>query len=154
MGKKLIFPRPEEAEPGGALAVGGDLEPERLLLAYACGIFPWPSQGEPVLWFSPDPRMILLPSELRVSRSLRKFMRRTGFELRLDTAFSRVIRGCAEVRRPEGRGTWITADMIRAYTRLHALGYAHSAECWEDGRLVAGVYGVALGGCFFAESMY
>lgn len=154
LGQRLIFPSPDEAEPGGVLAVGGDLAPERLLLAYASGIFPWYSEGEPILWFSPDPRMILLPSALRVSRSLQKFMRRTHLELRLDTAFEEVIRGCGTARRPEGGGTWITGDMIRAYTRLHALGYAHSAESWQDGRLVAGIYGVSLGGCFFAESMY
>ena len=154
LGQRLIFPSPDEAEPGGVLAIGGDLEPERLLLAYASGIFPWYSEGEPILWFSPDPRMILRPSALRVSRSLQKFMRRTQIELRLDTAFEEVIRGCGAAPRPDGGGTWITDDMIRAYTRLHALGYAHSAESWQDGRLVAGIYGVSLGGCFFAESMY
>jgi len=154
LGQRLVFPSPDEAEPGGVLAVGGDLKPERLLLAYASGIFPWYSEGEPILWYSPDPRMILLPSALRVSRSLQKFMRRTDLALRLDTAFEEVIRGCGAARRPDGGGTWITDDMIRAYTRLHALGYAHSAESWQDGRLVAGIYGVALGGCFFAESMY
>ena len=154
IGKELIFPSPDEAEPSGLLAVGGDLEPDRLLLAYSIGIFPWYSEGEPILWFSPDPRMILLPSALRVSRSLAKSLRRTQLEIRLDTAFEKVIRGCAEVRRPRGEGTWITADMIKAYCRLYKMGYAHSAEAWDGRRLVGGVYGVSLGGCFFAESMF
>lgn len=154
LGKRLIFPSPADAERGGLLAAGGDLEPDRLLLAYASGIFPWYSEGDPILWFSPDPRMVLLPSQLRVSRSLRKFARRSPLVLRFDTAFEAVIRGCAEAERPGGEGTWITRDMIRAYCRLYALGYAHSVEAWLDGRLAGGVYGVSLGGAFFAESMF
>ncbi len=154
LGKELAFPPHEAAESGGLLAVGGDLEPARLLLAYSIGIFPWYNEDQPNLWFSPDPRMVLLPSELHASRSLRKTLRRERFEIRMDTAFEGVIRGCAEVERPCGEGTWITPDMIRAYCRLHELGFGHSAEAWEDDRLVGGVYGVSLGGCFFAESMF
>jgi leucyl/phenylalanyl-tRNA--protein transferase len=154
LGRKLVFPPPEEAEPSGLLAVGGDLEPERLLLAYASGIFPWYSEGDPILWFSPDPRMILIPASLRISRSLAKALRRTRLEIRLDSDFEGVIRGCANASRPTGEGTWITDDMIQAYGRLHELGYAHSMEVWEGDHLAGGVYGVSLGGSFFAESMF
>jgi leucyl/phenylalanyl-tRNA--protein transferase len=118
------------------------------------GIFPWYSEGDPILWFSPDPRMVLAPSRLRISRSLKKTLKRTRLELRFDTAFEQVIKGCAEAKRPVGEGTWITVDMIQAYCRLFKEGYAHSAEAWAGGELVGGVYGVSLGGCFFAESMY
>jgi leucyl/phenylalanyl-tRNA--protein transferase len=154
LGPELVFPDPEESEPEGLLAVGGDLAPERLLLAYASGIFPWYAEGQPILWHSPDPRAVLPPSALHVSRSLEKTLRRRKFEVRLDTAFADVIRACAEVPRRGAEGTWITTDMIRAYLRLHELGYAHSAEAWQDDRLVGGVYGVSLGGVFFGESMF
>lgn len=154
LGPELAFPDPEESEPGGLLAVGGDLEPERLLLAYAMGIFPWYAEGQPILWHSPDPRAVLVPGALHVSRSLARSLRRGCFEVHLDTAFADVIRACAEVPRPGGQGTWITRDMLRAYVRLHQLGYAHSAEAWENGQLVGGVYGVSLGGAFFGESMF
>lgn len=154
LGKRLIFPPPEAAEASGLLAAGGDLSPDRLLLAYASGIFPWYSEGDPILWFSPDPRMVLRPSRLRVSRSLRKYARRSPIDLRMDTDFEAVIRGCAEAERPDGGGTWITPEMIRAYCRMHDLGYAHSVEGRLEGRLVAGVYGLSLGGAFFAESMF
>jgi leucyl/phenylalanyl-tRNA--protein transferase len=154
LGRELIFPPPEEAEPGGLLAVGGDLEPERLLLAYSLGIFPWYQGREPILWHSPDPRMVLTPPALKVSRSLRRAIKRRPFALELDTAFERVVRACAEVERPGAEGTWITAEMIGAYCRLHALGYAHSAEAWEGDELVGGLYGVSLGSCFFGESMF
>jgi len=154
LGKEIVFPAPEAAEPDGLLAVGGDLEPARLLLAYRMGIFPWYDDGLPILWHSPDPRMVLLPADLHVSRSLHKEMRRGRFDVRLDTAFDGVVRACARAPRPGQRGTWITDDMITAYCRLHALGYAHSAESWEDGELVGGVYGVSLGSCFFGESMF
>jgi leucyl/phenylalanyl-tRNA--protein transferase len=154
LGKDLAFPPPDVAEPTGLLAVGGDLEPERLLLAYSLGIFPWYEEGQPILWHAPDPRMVLLPARLRVSRSLRKTIGRRSFDLKLDTAFDRVVRACAEVARPDAAGTWITADMRRAYARLHALGYAHSAEAWAGSELVGGLYGVSLGGCFFGESMF
>jgi leucyl/phenylalanyl-tRNA--protein transferase len=154
LGRELIFPPPDEAEPNGLLAVGGDLEPERLLLGYSLGIFPWYQERQPILWHAPDPRMVLLPSALRVSRSLKKVIRRRPFTLELDTAFERVVQACAEIERPDTQGSWITPEMIQAYCRLHALGYAHSAEAWEAGELVGGLYGVSLGGCFFGESMF
>jgi leucyl/phenylalanyl-tRNA--protein transferase len=154
LGPELVFPDPEESEPEGLLAVGGDLAPQRLLLAYASGIFPWYAEGQPILWHSPNPRAVLVPSALHVSRSLDKTLRRRKFEVRLDTAFADVIRACAEIPRRGTQGTWITADMLRAYVRLHEMGYAHSAEAWEGGRLVGGIYGVSLGGAFFGESMF
>jgi leucyl/phenylalanyl-tRNA--protein transferase len=154
LSSELAFPRPEQADRSGLLAVGGDLEPERLLLAYAHGIFPWYEERGPILWHSPDPRMVLRPAELRCSRSLRRAERARPYELTLDTAFEQVIRGCALAERPDGRGTWITAEMIDAYCRLHELGFAHSAEAWSRGALVGGLYGVSLGGCFFGESMF
>jgi leucyl/phenylalanyl-tRNA--protein transferase len=154
LGDALSFPPLEEADASGLLAVGGDLSPERLLLAYSSGIFPWPLVERPLLWFSPDPRMVLKPAELVVSRSLRKTLRRGGFEVRLDTAFHRVVHRCAEVPRRGEAGTWITRDMADAYARLHELGFAHSAETWQDGELVGGLYGVSLGNAFFGESMF
>ena len=154
LGPELVFPNPEESEPEGLLAVGGDLAPQRLLLAYATGIFPWYSEGQPILWHSPDPRAVLVPSALHVSKSLGKSLRRRQFDVRLDTAFANVIRACAEVPRPGAEGTWITRDMMRAYVHLHEMGYAHSAEAWEHGQLVGGIYGVSLGGAFFGESMF
>ncbi len=151
---ELIFPPAEQADFGGLLALGGDLEPRRLLLAYSLGIFPWYEEGLPILWHSPDPRMVLLPSRLRVSRSLRKILRDPPFEIRLDGAFESVIRACARMPRDGQHGTWITDEMIDAYTRLFALGYAHCAEAWSGDELVGGLYGVSLGGCFFGESMF
>ena len=151
---EVSFPAPEEAEPSGLLAIGGDLGSERLLLAYSMGIFPWYEDGLPILWHSPDPRMILLPAELRVSRSLRKTMRARPFEIRLDGAFEAVVRGCARTPRGGQDGTWITDEMIEAYRQLFELGYAHCAEAWSGGELVGGLYGVSLGGCFFGESMF
>jgi leucyl/phenylalanyl-tRNA--protein transferase len=151
---EAIFPRPEEAEESGLLAVGGDLRPERLLLAYSMGIFPWYSQGQPILWFSPDPRMVLLPEDLHISKSLSKQLRAERYEVRLDTAFDRVVRACAEVPRPDQEGTWITLEMEQAYISLHELGFAHSVEAWEGETLVGGLYGVSLGNCFFGESMF
>lgn len=132
--------------------MGGDLRPERLLLAYSKGIFPW--QGRPPLWFSPDPRTVLLPRDLHVSRSLRKVLARGRFAVRLDTDFAGVIRGCASVSRPGQNGTWITPDMIEAYERLHDLGFAHAVEAWDAEGLAGGMYGVSLGGAFFGESMF
>ncbi len=149
-----VFPHPSLAEPDGLLGVGGDLHPERLLLAYTNGIFPWYSTNQPILWFSPDPRYVLLPSDLKVGRSLKKIIRRGDYEIRLDTAFSEVIRGCRSAYRPGQRGTWITADMEAAYNELHRLGHAHSAEAWLDGELVGGLYGVCIGGLFSGESMF
>jgi leucyl/phenylalanyl-tRNA--protein transferase len=151
---ELAFPPPDAAEPGGLLAVGGDLSPERLLLAYASGIFPWYDDGLPILWHSPDPRMVLRPRELRLSRSLRRRIRHAPYRLQLDRAFEAVIRACASVPRKDQNGTWITADMIDAYVELAALGYAHCAEAWAGDELVGGLYGVSLGGCFFGESMF
>lgn len=142
------------ADDDGLLAVGGDLRPERLLLAYSLGIFPWYSEGLPILWHSPDPRMVLPVDELRVPRSLGKTMRRGTFVVKLDTAFPEVIARCAEVPRPGQNSTWITDEMIGAYIDLFDMGYAHSAEAYRDGQLVGGLYGVSLGGAFFGESMY
>ena len=149
------FPPVGEAltEPNGLLAAGGDLTPERLLAAYRQGIFPWYEEGQPILWWSPDPRAILWPDALKVSRSLRRSLRNRNFECRIDTAFDRVIAGCAEPRRPGG-GTWITSARADAYGNLHRLGWAHSFETWQHGRLVGGLYGVAIGGAFFGESMF
>jgi len=149
----LAFPPPSHAEPSGLLAVGGDLSPERLLRAYSLGIFPW-YERPPILWFAPDPRMLIEPGALHVSRRLLRTLRQGRFELRLDAAFGEVIRACAQTRRRGGSGTWITPEMIAAYERLAALGYAHSAEAWLAGELVGGVYGVSLGSAFFAESMF
>jgi leucyl/phenylalanyl-tRNA--protein transferase len=149
------FPPVETAlrEPNGLLAMGGDLSPQRLLDAYRHGIFPWFNPGEPILWWSPDPRMVLFPGEIRVTRSLAKRIRNGGFEVRVDTAFAEVMTACAEPR-PDAAGTWISAPMIAAYSRLHQAGYAHSVETWRDGRLVGGLYGVAIGKAFFGESMF
>lgn len=151
----LGFPPVETAlaEPNGLLAMGGDLSLERLLEAYRHGIFPWFNPGEPILWWSPDPRMVLVPGEVRITRSLAKRMRNGGFEVRVDTAFVEVMRACAAPR-PGAGGTWISPAMIAAYTRLHAAGYAHSVETWRDGRLVGGLYGVAIGRMFYGESMF
>jgi len=154
LNRDLAFPPPDEAEPGGLLAVGGDLAPERLLLAYSMGIFPWYGEDLPILWHSPDPRMVLPPGDLRLSRSLRRVCAHPPFEIRVDTAFEAVIRGCAAVPRKHQDGTWITAEMVDAYLRLAQLGFAHSAEAWCGDELVGGLYGVSLGGCFFGESMF
>ncbi|MDJ0847686.1 MAG: leucyl/phenylalanyl-tRNA--protein transferase [Myxococcota bacterium] len=154
IGSQLAFPPAEEADPDGLLAVGGDLSAERLLLAYSQGIFPWYEDGLPILWHSPDPRMVLLPAELHVPRSLRKVIRRRPFTLRLDTAFEAVVDECAIAERAGQRGTWITRDMREAYVALHTLGFAHSAEAWCGDELVGGLYGVSLGSSFFGESMF
>src|SRR5262249_26605266 len=155
LGADTPFPAPASAlkEPNGLLAVGGDLSPRRLLDAYRHGIFPWYSEGDPVLWWSPDPRMVLFPGELHVTRSLAKTLRNRAYEVRVDTAFEEVVRGCAAPR-PSQPGTWITAEMRAAYRRLHGLGYAHSVETWIDGALAGGLYGVGIGRVFFGESMF
>jgi leucyl/phenylalanyl-tRNA--protein transferase len=140
-------------EPNGLLAAGGDLSPHRLLEAYRQGIFPWYSEGEPVLWWSPDPRMVLFPSDVAISRSLRKRVRSRVYEIRADTCFTQVMRACAEPREGQA-GTWITDDMIEAYSALHAAGLAHSIEAWREGELVGGLYGVAIGRMFYGESMF
>jgi leucyl/phenylalanyl-tRNA--protein transferase len=154
LGRDPVFPPPREAEPSGLLAVGGDLSAERLLIAYAAGIFPWYEDPQPILWFSPDPRWLLLPQELHISRRLARTLRGRRFDVTLDEAFGRVIRGCAGVRRADADGTWITPAMIAAYEELARRGFAHSAEAWRAGALVGGVYGVSLGGAFFGESMF
>jgi leucyl/phenylalanyl-tRNA---protein transferase len=149
------FPPVEAAlrHPNGLLAAGSDLAPQRLLDAYRRGIFPWFNPGEPILWWSPDPRMVLFPRELRISRSLGKRLRRREFEVRCDTAFAAVMRACAQPR-PDQHGTWITTDMQHAYLRLHQLGYAHSVESWHDDVLAGGLYGIAIGRAFYGESMF
>jgi leucyl/phenylalanyl-tRNA--protein transferase len=154
-GEDLRFPPVEQASPEGLLAVGGDLRPERLLEAYRHGIFPWYDDNQPILWWSPDPRTVLFPHKLHISRSLKKSLRPGLFSVTLDRCFRDVMQQCAGPRAqyPEG-GTWITAEMLEAYTRLHELGYAHSVESWQEGELVGGLYGVAIGGAFFAESMF
>jgi leucyl/phenylalanyl-tRNA--protein transferase len=139
--------------PNGLLCAGADLSVDRLLAAYRQGIFPWYSGDEPILWWSPDPRMVLFCDELKVSRSLAKNLRNKGFETRIDTAFSRVIKACAGPRKGES-GTWISAEMQAAYAALHRAGHAHSFETWRDGKLVGGLYGVAIGRAFFGESMF
>ena len=142
------------AEPNGLLAAGGDLAPERLIAAYRRGIFPWFSVGQPILWWSPDPRMVLYADEFRTSRSLAKRVRRREFEVRVDTAFRDVIDSCSAKLREGQRGTWITPEMIDAYCELHRRGIAHSVESWRDGQLCGGLYGMALGRVFFGESMF
>ncbi len=151
---ELLFPPPELARDDGLLAVGGDLSPERLLLAYSQGIFPWYSAGDPILWWSPSPRLILIPQDFHCSKRLARQIRQGAFQTRFDTAFREVISHCAGVRRASDNGTWIVPEMIEAYCRLHDLGYAHSVECWQGGHLVGGLYGVSLGGAFFGESMF
>ncbi|WP_319239681.1 leucyl/phenylalanyl-tRNA--protein transferase [uncultured Propionivibrio sp.] len=150
------FPPLEHAlpEPNGLLCAGADLSPQRLLLAYRRGIFPWFSPGEPILWWSPDPRMTLAPSALKISRSLRRRLRQDDHEVRFDSDFDNVILACATVPRNGQNGTWITPEMQAAYRRLHALGYAHSVETWIDGELVGGLYGIAIGRMFYGESMF
>lgn len=151
---RIEFPSPHRARKDGLLAVGGDLSQERLLLAYQMGIFPWYAAGDPIIWWSPDPRLVLYPDELRVSRSLRKVLRRDRFRITFDRAFHDVISACAEIRLNNGEGTWITDEMVAAYCALHESGFAHSAEAWRDGQLVGGLYGVSLGRAFFGESMF
>jgi leucyl/phenylalanyl-tRNA--protein transferase len=148
------FPPLSTTDEDGIIAVGGDLSPERLVNAYRRGIFPWYSEGLPILWHCPDPRFVLEPSALHVPKSLRKVMKRGQFEVRYDTAFESVIDGCARTRRPGQSGTWITKDMRKAYLRLHDLGIAHSAEAFLDQQLVGGLYGIGLGRVFFGESMF
>src|SRR5689334_9514163 len=149
------FPAVERAlvEPNGLLAAGADLSVPRLVQAYENGIFPWFSEGQPVLWWSPDPRMVLFPPELKIPRSLKKRLARDDYEVRADTAFEEVIRACAAPRRDQD-GTWITGEVAAAYTRLHRAGHAHSVETWIGGKLAGGLYGVALGRMFYGESMF
>lgn len=139
--------------PNGLLAAGAELSPQRILTAYRSGIFPWFNAGEPILWWSPDPRMILVPGEFKLSRSLAKSLRNTAYEARFDSAFEQVMRACAAPRNGQS-GTWIHEDMIAAYSTLHAMGYAHSAEIWQGGELIGGLYGIAIGRMFYGESMF
>ena len=154
LSEALRFPRPELADPDGLLAVGGDLAPERLLLAYQMGIFPWYGNDTPILWWSPNPRLVLFPNDLKVSKSLQRVIAKGIFAVTLDRAFRDVIEHCSTVRRGGVEGTWLVPEMIEAYCRLHQLGYAHSVESWHEGVLVGGLYGVALGKVFFGESMF
>lgn len=149
-----VFPHPALADESGLLAVGGDLSVMRLLRAYQLGIFPWYEEDTPILWWSPDPRLVLDPEELKISRSLKKVIRNRGFEMKADTVFREVLKGCAAPRPNHSDGTWLTAAMQKAYNKLHVLGLAHSVETWLDGELVGGLYGVYLGKCFFGESMF
>jgi leucyl/phenylalanyl-tRNA--protein transferase len=153
--RELWFPPADTAHESGLLAIGGDLSPERLLLAYSLGIFPWYNPGEPILWWSPDPRCVLFPDEFHVSRSLQRLLRKHPYRLSFNENFAAVIYWCRRLRAgPGGHGSWITSEMKNAYQRLHQLGFAHSVECWEGESLVGGLYGVCIGRCFFGESMF
>lgn len=149
-----VFPDPAHADEDGLLAVGGDLSPQRLLMAYGQGIFPWYSENSPILWWSPDPRLILEPSRIHVPRRLERILRQGRFTFTLDAAFERVIGLCAGTPRRGAHGTWIVPEMLAAYCRLHELGFAHSVEAWSGDELAGGLYGVAMGGAFFGESMF
>jgi leucyl/phenylalanyl-tRNA---protein transferase len=152
--KDLVFPPPELADPSGLLAVGGDLSSARLLLAYSNGIFPWYSEGEPIMWWSPDPRMVLFPQDFKPSKSLSRSIASGIFEVRMNTCFTEVMQHCGAVPRKEQEGTWITKAMIKAYSGLNLDGYAHSFETFSNGKLVGGLYGVCIGRAFFGESMF
>lgn len=154
LNKDLVFPDPKYAPKEGLLAAGGDLSPQRLLLAYQYGIFPWYNEGEPILWWSPDPRFVLYPSAIKISKSMRRILKKGAFELRFDTAFEEVLINCANIKREGQEGTWLIPEMQEAYKKLHQYGFAHSVETWQDGALVGGLYGVCLGRCFFGESMF
>jgi leucyl/phenylalanyl-tRNA--protein transferase len=151
-----VFPPVAQAlvEPNGLLAVGGDLSPQRIIAAYRQGIFPWFSSGDPILWWSPNPRMVLVPDELKISRSLAKTLRNADYTMKLDTAFPQVIAACAATPRDGQSGTWIVPEMQAAYCRLHELGHAHSVETWRHGKLIGGLYGIAVGRAFYGESMF
>lgn len=153
---ETAFPPLSQAltEPNGLIAIGGDLSANRLMAAYRQGIFPWFSPGEPILWWSPDPRMVLFPEQLTIQRSLRKVIQQQIFEIRINTDFKRVMQACAETPRPGQPGTWISEEMIDAYHQLHRMGYAHSVEAWQHGQLVGGCYGVKMGRMFYGESMF
>ncbi|RZB30110.1 MAG: leucyl/phenylalanyl-tRNA---protein transferase [Desulfobacteraceae bacterium Eth-SRB1] len=151
---EIKFPPPHLAQKDGLLAVGGDLSQDRLLLAYKMGIFPWYSDSEPVLWWSPDPRFVLYPDDIKISKTLKKIIQKDIFHITVDQAFSQVITSCARIRLQNNEGTWIDKDMIKAYCKLHESGFAHSVEAWHEGELAGGLYGVSLGRCFFGESMF
>jgi leucyl/phenylalanyl-tRNA--protein transferase len=154
LSEHILFPHPELAEDNGLLAVGGDLSAERLIAAYRSGIFPWYAKGDPILWWFTSPRLVLFPSELKISNRLARYQRKSNYTVTLDTAFAQVIRMCADIRSDSRRETWISTEMQQAYSQLHNLGYAHSVECWQDGTLVGGLYGIALDRVFFGESMF
>jgi len=151
---KIEFPPPQLASRHGLLAVGGDLSRKRLLLAYRMGIFPWFSNDEPIMWWSPDPRLVLYPREIKISKTLKKIIKKNAFKVTMDLAFNEVINHCADVRLKKDQGTWIVKEMMDAYCRLHESGFAHSVEAWHQGELAGGLYGVSLGKCFFGESMF
>lgn len=151
--KETVFPPVHLAEPDGLLAMGGDLSPERLLLAYKSGIFPW-YEGEHILWWCPDPRFVIFPEELKVSKSIKTMLNKSQFEFTINKAFAQVIHHCKEIKRPGQQGTWITDEVEKAYCNMHELGHAHSAEVWKDGELAGGLYGIKLGKVFFGESMF
>ena len=150
----IIFPRPELAEENGLLAVGGDLSAGRILTAYRLGIFPWYSDGDPILWWFTSPRLIIYPEQFRISKRLARYIKKPLYRITMDEAFTKVIKACALVTRGEGEGTWLTSEMIEAYINLHELGYAHSVECWHEDKLIGGLYGVGLDRVFFGESMF
>ncbi|HLK28745.1 MAG TPA: leucyl/phenylalanyl-tRNA--protein transferase [Puia sp.] len=153
LNNELIFPPVHLAEPDGLLAIGGDLSPERLLLAYRSGIFPW-YEGAHILWWSPEPRFVLFPDELKVSKSMHHLIKKNAFEFTINKAFSEVINNCKTISRHGQESTWITDEVKKAYIHLHELGFAHSAEAWNDNKLVGGLYGIRLGKAFFGESMF
>ncbi len=152
--KEMVFPHPNLAEPGGLLAIGGDLSPQRLLLAYRNGIFPWFGDEGYYYWYAPDPRFVLFPKELKVHKSMRNILNRGVFTFSFDSSFEQVMRACAEAPREGQDGSWISDDFIEAYTQLHHMGMAHSVEVWQEGELVGGLYGIALGNVFYGESMF
>ncbi|WP_022663741.1 leucyl/phenylalanyl-tRNA--protein transferase [Desulfospira joergensenii] len=154
LSEQIDFPPARLSRSDGLLCIGGDLAPERLVLAYKRGIFPWFSENEPILWWSPDPRLVLFPQDIKISRSLRKTINKNCFQITVDNDFESTIRFCARPRRQENEGTWLVREMIQAYIRLHRLGIAHSVEAWSRDRLVGGLYGIHLGKAFFGESMF
>ena len=151
---ELIFPAVETATEEGIIAIGGDLSPERLLLAYRSGIFPWYNEGEPIIWWSPDPRFVLFPEKIKVTKSMQSVLNNGKYRFTINRAFTAVLQNCKTVTRKEQEGTWITPAVQEAYTKLHQLGHAHSAEAWLNGALVGGLYGIKIGKVFFGESMF
>jgi len=154
LNEKLVFPPVSEADRHGVLALGGDLSAERLLLAYSSGIFPWYSADEPIVWYSPNPRFVLFPEKIKISKSMKQILKQGKFRVSLDTNFRSVMQNCQQAKRQGQEGTWITEDMLNAYCTLHESGYAHSVEVWQEDVLVGGLYGVSLGRVFFGESMF
>ncbi len=154
LSEALVFPPARLARADGLLCVGGDLSSKRLILAYENGIFPWFSENDPLLWWSPDPRLVLFPEQIHISRSLAKAIKKNAFTIRVDTAFEKTIRACSHLRQKKTAGTWLVDEMIAAYIALHHQGVAHSVETWRDGRLVGGLYGISIGKSFFGESMF